>query len=430
MMAKSPVSLIRPKTPIYALLVAMVGIVLLSGCVNRISPTATDRPVAPSAGASASGATIPAPMAEHTFQPDQMRLATAVVVDGLDTPVYVTHAGDGSSDLYVLEKVGKIRVVRDGSLVEEPFLDISDRVTTGGNEQGLLGLAFAPDYMTSGTFFVHYSDNNGDTVIARYQSTGAAAIVDPASESIVLQLEQPARNHNGGMLAFGPDGYLYIGLGDGGGSGDRYGNGQNPDTLLGKLLRLDLTDPTVPYDIPADNPWTQATWNGADARDEIWAMGLRNPWRFSFDRATGDLWIGDVGQNQYEEVNFLPIASGGGANFGWPVMEATHCYQREDCDGTDLIAPVAEYSHAGHCSVTGGYVYRGEAMPTLNGIYLYGDYCSGVIWGVWSADGLWQSAELLRSDAQISSFGEDHAGELYVTDMGSGQLLRLIAQSE
>ncbi len=383
-------------------------------------------------GGDLSSAVAPASM-NIEFQPEAIALSTEVVVDGLTTPVFMTHAADGSGDLYLLEKAGTIRVIRAGVLLPVPFLDISDRVTSSGNEQGLLGLAFAPNYADSGYFFVNYSAANsgGDTVVARFTRLpeSATPTADPTSEFVVLQVDQPASNHNGGMVAFGPDGYLYIGMGDGGGSGDRYGNGQNPATLLGKLLRLDVTtDPTVPYTIPVDNPWVGVDWNGSDVRDEIWAVGLRNPWRYSFDRTTGDLWIGDVGQNQYEEVDFASAGSAGGQNYGWPIMEAAHCYGSSECDKNGLIPPVAEYSHSGHCSITGGYVYRGAAYPALTGVYLYADYCSGTIWAAWPQAGSWQTAELLDSDITISSFGEDEAGELYLTDMGGGRLLRLVTE--
>ncbi len=425
-----------PRLRIAALL--FLSVALCAGCamnggeaLRLLLPTpvaadgSTPAATVPSAG-------VPAPAGSAIdFQPDGVTLATEIVVEGLQTPVFVTHAGDGSGDLYVLEKAGTIRIVRAGELLADPFLDISERVTTAGNEQGLLGLAFAPDYVESGYFFVNYSATNDDTVIARFQRVADSAPprADPTGEFVVLQLAQPARNHNGGMLAFGPDGYLYIGMGDGGASGDRYGNGQNPDTLLGKMLRLDVTsDPTQPYTIPADNPWVGVDWNGQDVRDEIWAVGLRNPWRYSFDRATGDLWIGDVGQNQYEEIHFAAAASDGGQNYGWPIMEASHCYASSDCDVTGLTLPVAEYSHTGHCSVTGGYVYRGAAFPTLAGVYFYGDYCSGTIWATWPTGDVWQTAELFDSGVQLSSFGEDEAGELYLTDMSGGRLLRLVSE--
>lgn len=359
---------------------------------------------------------------------------------GLDAPLFVTNAGDGSGRLFVLEKRGLVRIVSDGALVETPFLDITDRVNSSSNEQGLLGLAFAPVDTTAGPqesrdFWVNYTDQSGDTVIARFSvSASDADLADPASEFVVLQLDQPARNHNGGMVLFGPDGYLYIGTGDGGGAGDRYGNGQNPATLLGKMLRIDVTsDPSQPYTIPADNPWVANDWNGEDVRDEIWAVGLRNPWRYSFDRQTNALWIGDVGQNQYEEIDYIPQVSTGGVsggfNFGWPIMEGTHCYNQENCDQTGLILPVAEYSHSGHCSVTGGYVYRGNEFPTLQGVYFYGDYCSGVIWATWAdAQAQWHTAQVLESKVMLSSFGEDEAGELYLTDLSGGALSRLVVR--
>jgi glucose/arabinose dehydrogenase len=351
------------------------------------------------------------------------------VVEGLAQPLYATHAGDGSGRIFVVEKAGRIRIVRDGQLVPTPFLDITDRVNSSANEQGLLGLAFAPDYATSGNFFVNYTEASGATVVARFAVRGDSPdVADAASESRVLSFDQPAANHNGGMIAFGPDGNLYIGTGDGGAANDRFGNGQNPATLLGKMLRLDVTsDPTLPYTIPADNPWVAATWQGAAVLDEIWAVGLRNPWRFSFDRATHDLWIADVGQNQFEEVNFTPADTPGGLNYGWPILEASACFQGGGCDPTGLVLPVAEYDHrGGHCSVTGGYVYRGTALPALQGVYFYGDYCSGVIWATWpDGAGGWQTAEVLASGTTLSSFGEDEAGELYATDLNRGLLYRL-----
>lgn len=405
-----------------------VAMFLLLACQGIIVPPPGAATVPDGAGANA----VPTPAAGVAFQPDTVTLVLETVVADLQAPIFVTHAGDGSNRLFVVEKAGVIRIVADGALLETPFLDISEQVNSSGNEQGLLGLAFAPTYGATGFFFINYIDSAGDTVIARYQvSTADANQADPASAFVILQLDQPASNHNGGMLAFGPDGYLYIGMGDGGGGGDRYGNGQNPATLLGKLLRLDvLRDPQQPYTIPADNPWVTADWQGADLRDEVWALGLRNPWRFSFDRATGDLWIGDVGQNQFEEIDYTP-AGQGGINYGWPIMEARACYNSSaaTCDKAGLQLPVAEYSHSGHCSVTGGYVYRGAAFPALQGVYLYGDYCSGTLWATWFGDnGAWQTAELLDSNAALSSFGEDEAGELYITDLANGVLQRVVIE--
>jgi glucose/arabinose dehydrogenase len=347
------------------------------------------------------------------------------VVGGLDGPVSIANAGDGSGRIFIVEKVGRIRVVSNGVLVESAFLDITDRVGSSASEQGLLGLAFHPNFTENSSLFVNYTNREGNTVIARFSVSSDAARADPSSEVILLTVAQPAGNHNGGHLAFGPDGYLYAGLGDGGGSGDRFGNGQNGTTLLGAMLRLDV-DSGQPYTVPAGNPFA----GDATVRDEIWAIGLRNPWRFSFDRVTGDLYIADVGQNQYEEVNFQPAKSTGGQNYGWPVMEGVHCYPEDRaCDQAALTLPVVEYDHSRGCSVTGGYVYRGQGFPLLEGIYVYGDYCSGRIWGLArSGGGTWRTAQLAQADISLSSFGEDEAGELYLTDMGQGKLFRLLAR--
>ncbi len=362
------------------------------------------------------------------------RLALQAAFEGLERPVFVTHAGDGSGRLFLVEKAGVIRVSEAGRLLATPYLDIRDRVRSSGSEQGLLGLAFAPDYASSGVFFVNYTDRGGDTVISRFRVTGDPNLADPASEVPVLRIDQPAANHNGGMLAFGPDGYLFIGTGDGGAANDRFRNGQNPQTLLGKMLRIDvMADAGVPYAVPSDNPWAQADWNGQPVRPEIWAFGLRNPWRYAFDRATGDLWIADVGQNAYEEINLVRTDGAGrltgGLNFGWPIMEGTHCFpDSAACQREGLVLPVADYRHGPDgCSVTGGYVYRGSEIQALQGVYLYGDYCSGRIWGL-AADsgGAWQSRLLLDTDLAISSFGEDEAGELYVVDLNGGAVYRLI----
>jgi glucose/arabinose dehydrogenase len=371
----------------------------------------------------------PDPPARPAFDPQQTPLTLRTVAAGLALPVFVTHAGDGSGRLFVVEKGGTIRILHQGQVQAEPFLDITDRVNSSGNEQGLLGLAFPPNYSESGFFLVNYTDAAGHTNIARFQVTGEDPNrADPTSEFQILLIEQPARNHNGGMLVFGPDGYLWIGMGDGGASFDRFNNGQNPATLLGKMLRLDVTsDPAQPYTIPPDNPWVAADWNGVDVRDEVWAVGLRNPWRYSFDRLTGDLWIADVGQNQYEEINLTPAGSPGGLNYGWPITEGLHCVSGASCNQEGLVTPVLEYDHSGHCSVTGGYVYRGAQFPALNGVYFYGDYCSGVIWATWlDAAGQRQVEQVLDTDLTLSSFGEDEAGELYLTDLGGGTLSHLV----
>jgi glucose/arabinose dehydrogenase len=341
----------------------------------------------------------------------------------LRSPVFVTHAGDKSNRMFVLEKKGTIAILRDGKPVATPFLDVSGLITSSGSEQGLLGLAFHPDYVNNGRFFIYYTASNGDNTLARYNVSDNADIADPASATVLFAQPDFAPNHNGGMLAFGPDGYLYVGLGDGGGGGDPQANGQKRSTLLGKLLRLDVSG-DQPYAIPPDNPWP----TGADgARPEIWAYGLRNPWRFSFDRATGDLYIADVGQNAYEEIDFQPAGATGGLNYGWSTREAMHCFRANTCESSGMIDPIAEYSHDQGCSVTGGYVYRGTAFPSMAGLYIFGDYCSGTIWSLHrDAAGTWEQRKVLDSGLRISSFGEDEAGELYMIDL-SGTLYRVTA---
>ncbi len=374
----------------------------------------------------------PTPMPEiAALTPDQVRLRLEPVYNGFQLPVFLTHAGDGSGRRFVVEKTGKIWVIDNGAVLATPFLDLRARITTSGNEQGLLGMAFAPNFTETGHFFVNYTDRQGTTVVERYTVTPADRNrADPQSAFTVITVAQPASNHNSGMLHFGPDGYLYAPLGDGGAANDRFGHGQNPDTLLAKILRLDVTsDPTQPYLIPADNPFVNADWNGRPVRDEVWAIGLRNPWRTSFDRATGDFWIADVGQNQIEEVNVVRPGAPGGYNFGWPIMEGRSCFNATICDQEGLTLPVVDYRHVGgNCSVTGGYVYRGSAFPQWNGIYFYGDYCSGRIWALAPDGGSgWSNAEVLDSDLTISSFGEDEAGELYALDYGRGVIYRLVA---
>ncbi len=335
-----------------------------------------------------------------------------VVEDGLEEPVFVTHAGDGSGRLFVLEQPGRIRAVENGELTERPFLDIADRVNAGG-ERGLLGLAFHPEFPTNGRYVVNYTrEPDGATVVSEFRvSPPDPNASDAASERVLLTIPQPYANHNGGMIAFGPDGYLYIGMGDGGAAGDPQNRAQDPDDLLGKMLRIDV-DGGEPYAVPADNPFAEAGGNGG--RPEIFALGLRNPWRFSFDRETGELYAGDVGQNAIEEIDIVER----GGNYGWNIMEGTACYRpRTGCDPTGLEMPIAEYDQGGgRCSVTGGYVYRGAAVPTLRGTYVYGDYCSGEVFGL--RDG--RQTVLLEAGMAISSFGEDEAGELYVVDHGGG----------
>ena len=296
-----------------------------------------------------------------------------VITKGLVQPLYLTHAGDGSGRLFVVEQPGRLRIVTQGTLQSAPFLDISDLVLAGG-ERGLLGLAFHPNYIRNGRFFVSYTRQpDGATVVAEYRR---GPTIDQAGrqERLVLVVPQPFANHNGGMVGFGPDGALYIGRGDGGGRGDPDNRGQNPHDLRGKILRLDV-DREEPYTIPADNPYVSG-----GGRPEIYALGLRNPWRFSFDRESGSLWVGDVGQHTWEEVDVVVR----GGNYGWRLMEGQHCFlPQTDCEMPGLRLPILEYGHeAGRCSVTGGYVYRGQGEPGLKGWYIYGDYCSGEIFGL------------------------------------------------
>ena len=353
---------------------------------------------------------LTSPPPDTTTFPNPDNYIWETIVSGLERPVDIQPAGD--ERLFIIEKNGHIRILLDGELIDFPFLSISDRVGSRGNEQGLLGLAFHPKYTENGLFFVNYTDKDGDTIIARYRVTPDPNIADPSSEIVLLRVKQPFGNHNGGALAFGPDGYLYAGLGDGGSAGDPLGNAQKLDTLLGKILRLDV-DSAEPYTIPADNPFG----------NEIWAYGFRNPWRISFDKASGNLYIGDVGQGEWEEIDFAPTGMPGGLNFGWKYFEGTHAYNGTPPQGAQFELPIAEYDHGQGCSVTGGYVYRG-AMPEWNGIYLYGDYCSGTVWGLMRSGQGWQEQVLFGAVGSITSFGQDQSGEVYIaTD--SGQILRL-----
>lgn len=339
--------------------------------------------------------------------PDPDDYAWQLIASNLVRPVDLQ--ADGSGRLFVVEKIGHIHILENGLLIDSPFLNIEERVNDSSNEMGLLGLAFHPNYAQNGYFFVNYTGSGGDTFISRFRVSGNPYLADPGSEANLLRINQPFPNHNGGTLQFGPDGYLYAGLGDGGAAGDPFGNAQNLDTLLGKILRLDV-DSAEPYAVPPDNPFG----------DEIWAYGLRNPWRISFDSVIGDLYIGDVGQNAWEEINYLPANSPSGVNFGWDYREGAHEYDGNPPAGLALVDPIAEYSHSeGGCSVTGGYVYRG-AMPEWNGIYLYGDYCTGFIWGLMRVNGEWQAQLLFDTDVRITSFGQDEAGEVYLLDDGGG----------
>ncbi|MFQ5882972.1 MAG: PQQ-dependent sugar dehydrogenase [Candidatus Methylomirabilales bacterium] len=346
-------------------------------------------------------------------------IALEEVVTGLSHPVYLTHAGDGSGRLFIVEQGGSIRVVRGGKLLPTPFLDLSPLVRSGG-ERGLLSVAFHPRYAANGFFYVNYTNRSGDTVVARYTVSANPDRADATTAAVVLIIHQPYSNHNGGQLQFGPDGYLYIGMGDGGSAGDPHGHAQNPNSLLGKMLRIDVS--AVPHAIPKTNPFV----GPGPPLDEVWALGLRNPWRFSFDRQTGDLYIADVGQDSYEEVDIQPAGSQGGENYGWNIMEGAHCFSPQvGCPRAGLTMPVATYRTGENCAITGGYMYRGTQVRTHIGTYIFGDYCSGRIWGLQKTDrGGWTFRKLLDTDLHISSFGEDEPGELYAVDHG-GAIYRL-----
>ncbi len=368
----------------------------------------------------------PAPAAtlesEVVFQsfPDPTRVRWTEVVRGLKAPVVMAGFPDGTGRLAFLEQEGKIRVFQGDRLASTPFLDIRDRVGSRGSEQGLLGIAFHPRYSENGYFYINYTDRNGDTVIARFQALPPTAEkADPLSEVILLQIAQPYANHNGGAVIFGKDGYLYLGLGDGGSAGDPQNNAQSLTTYLGKILRIDVNNDER-YSIPPSNPWA----NGGGLA-EIWAYGLRNPWRMSFDRQSGDLYIGDVGQNRWEEINVVSAGASGDLNFGWKYFEGTHPYEGTPPTDRHFIPPIYEYGHDQGCSVTGGVVYRGNKLTEWNGIYLFGDYCSGWVDGLRQLpDGNWQHQRLFTDLGRIASFGEDEDGEVYVIDHG-GVVYRL-----
>jgi glucose/arabinose dehydrogenase len=406
----------------------LVGLAILAGILVL---AVLGRPDSRADGGSMAGA--PPAAAPTPVQPDPVDIEISVdevVASGFTQPLFLTHAGDGSGRLFVVEKPGTIRIVRDGSVLATPFLDITQLVSSESGERGLLGLAFDPDFENNGLFYVNYTRNGdaqelGDTVVARYAVSAVDPdVADPASEVILLVVDQPYSNHNGGNLVFGPDGYLYIGFGDGGSGGDPHGNGQNNTTLLGALLRIGV-GPGITYTIPADNPYVDRP-----GRDEIWTIGLRNPWRFSFDRQMGDLYIGDVGQDAWEEIDYLPAGTPGGVNLGWNCKEGTHTYSTAPpCDDpawlATLTGPVIEYGHDQGSAVTGGYVYRGTDYFRLVGRYFYGDFGSGKIWSAAPFTG-WTPELELDTGLSISSFGEDERGELYVVDFYGGTVRHLV----
>jgi len=383
--------------------------------IETPGPTATPKPPSPS----------PTPTATPTlpFAPPPIALEAAFT--GFRSPVYITHDGEASR-LFVVEKAGRIRLIENGVVQRAPFLDITGRVGSNGNEQGLLSVAFPPDYAASGLFYVDYTDLNGNTVIARYRrSADNPRQADPTSEQKILQIDQPTEDRtgdrNGGQLQFGPDGYLYIGTSDGGWAGERQGNAQATGSLLGKILRIGVGE-TDTYTIPADNPFV----GQAEARPEIWALGLRNPRHFSFDRTTGDLYIADGGIQMYQELDYQPAHSPGGQNYGWSRLQGDHCYiPNTGCDSSGTVLPVAAYYD---CSLIGGYVYRGTQFPKMAGVYFFADFCSSKVRGLWrNASGVWQMDSLLYSNVSPISFGEDAAGELYLVDYMQGVIYHLTA---
>jgi glucose/arabinose dehydrogenase len=365
-----------------------------------LEPTVAGAPGPRPADATAAVDPIHSPVPQTESFPDPLDYEWVEVARGLARPVDIQSAADGSGRLFIVEKDGRIRILHEGRLVARPFLDIRSRIRSADKEQGLLGLAFHPNYAENGSFYVNYTAaGTGDTRIARFRVSDDANLADRASETVLLEVDQPFVNHNGGALAFGPDAYLYIALGDGGGIGDPFDHAQNTGSLLGKLLRIDV-DAGQPYAIPADNPFD----------NEVWAYGFRNPWRFSFDPRDGALFIGDVGHLDREEIDHVRPGSPGGLNFGWDFFEGTRVYQGGDPER--LTFPIAEYDHESGCAVIGGGVYRG-VMPEWNGIYLYGDYCLGTIWGLLEVSDGWRNQVLFQTGRTITAFGADEAGEFY-----------------
>ena len=357
----------------------------------------------------------PIPAANATKFPDPAEYNWVEIISDLNKPVGLVSAGDNSGRLFIIEQRGRILIYDGESLLDPPFLDIQDRVGSNGSEQGLLGLAFHPDYKKKGIFFVNYTDNNGNTTVSRFEVSSDPDRGDGDSETKVLSFDQPFKNHNGGQIIFGPQGYLWIASGDGGGGGDPQNNAQNLDNLLGKLLRIDINQ--LPHVIPAENPYG----------NEIWAYGLRNPWRITFDPVSGDIFIADVGQKIWEEVNYLAADAIAGANFGWDFLEGNHPYEGSLPAGLSVIDPIWEYDHSLGCSISGGAVYRGSLLD-WQGIYLYSDFCTGFVWGLLqNPGGEWQNQQLFSVGGRIAAIDQDEDGEVYLVDL-NGSILKLIPQ--
>jgi glucose/arabinose dehydrogenase len=364
----------------------------------------------------------PAPDTTAVVSPSDGAITASLFATGLDTPTAIaTTPAKDDTRLFVTERGGAIQIVKNGKLEAAPFLDIKTKVKDDGAEMGLLGLTFHPNYATNNFFYVNYIDKQDNTVVARYTATSVNQ-ADPASEKVLLKIKQPYPNHNGGAVEFGPDGFLYIATGDGGSGGDPENRAQNKAELLGKLLRIDV-DKGDPYAIPADNPFA----NEAGTKPEIWAWGLRNPWRISFDKETGDLYIADVGQGDIEEVNLQKATSRGGENYGWRCYEGTKAFNTNGCkEANTYTTPQFEYIHEkGRCSITGGYLYHGSRNPSLENMYVYGDLCSGEVFSAEQKDGAWTQKVILDTPYTISTFGQDQSGELYVADLNSGTIYRL-----
>ncbi|HET7685950.1 MAG TPA: PQQ-dependent sugar dehydrogenase [Candidatus Limnocylindria bacterium] len=422
----------RPRPRAAHCVALLLALVACTGPAPVTSPAASVRlapspaaSVTPSPVASRPGSTIP-PLDSG---PDALALEPFAA--GLVEPIGITHAGDGSGDLYVNERGGRVRVVHaDGTVRPEPFVDLSGLVMAGG-ERGLLGVAFHPEYADNRRLFVYYTAaGDGANTLAELTAAADGAIADPASLRILFAIPDERGNHNGGQLAFGPDGYLYVGLGDGGGAGDPEQNGQDRTTLLGKILRLDVdaAPDGAPYAVPPTNPYAAEGIEPGAGAPEVWAIGLRNPWRFSFDPRWGDLYIADVGQGTWEEIDRQPGDSNGGENYGWNVMEGRSCFIDATCDQRPFVKPIAQYrtGEAGTCAVVGGHVYRGTAQPDLEGVYVFGDYCAGLLYTLQVDEGTTTPKVVAETDLAISAFGTDEAGELYVADLAGGTVARII----